>query len=105
MHVVTCHPQVVTCPSTDMIRTRARCRADDHWVDCYRLEVMVMVLFMLTATVMATVTLMVTVMVMVTMMVMVTVTMRVTVPPRDSCCPGHTLVVGRCLPEGQDPCR
>merc|ERR1711936_1297036 len=50
--------EVVTCPSSDMIRTRARCRNDDHWIDCYR----------------------------------------------DSCCPGYTLVVGRCIPDTEDPC-
>ena len=32
------HVQVVTCPSSDMIRTRARCRNEDHWIDCYRSE-------------------------------------------------------------------
>jgi len=50
--------EVVTCPSSDMIRTRARCRSEDHWIDCYR----------------------------------------------DSCCPGFTLVVGRCIPDTEDPC-
>ena len=24
---------------------------------------------------------------------------------RDSCCPGYTLVVGRCIPDTEDPCR
>merc|ERR1719427_382682 len=28
--------EVVTCPSTDVIRNRARCRQGNHWVDCYR---------------------------------------------------------------------
>ena len=50
--------EVVTCPSTDVIRNRARCRQGDHWVDCYR----------------------------------------------DSCCPSYTLIVGRCIPDTEDPC-
>jgi len=49
---------VVTCPSGDVIRTRARCRQGNHWVDCYR----------------------------------------------DSCCPDYTLIVGRCIPDYEDPC-
>ena len=28
--------EVVTCPSPDKMRTRARCRHLEHWVDCYR---------------------------------------------------------------------
>ncbi|XP_023330732.1 collagen and calcium-binding EGF domain-containing protein 1 [Eurytemora carolleeae] len=49
---------VVECPGTGVIRSRARCRSSDQWVDCYR----------------------------------------------DTCCPGYTLVVGRCIPDTEDPC-
>ena len=27
---------VMVCPSSQLIRNRARCRKGDHWVDCYR---------------------------------------------------------------------
>lgn len=51
-------PETVSCPSSDVIRTHARCRAHDQWVDCFR----------------------------------------------DACCPGYSLVVGRCIPDTEDPC-
>jgi len=50
--------EVVSCPGSEVLRNRARCRQGDHWVDCYR----------------------------------------------DTCCPGYNLIVGRCIPDTEDPC-
>ena len=90
--------QVVTCPSSDMIRTRARCRNDDHWIDCYRCKIEKTAYCDDKGIILKI------------QEIQNNVSYMKTLYPdsdycRDSCCPGYTLVVGRCIPDTEDPCR